>query len=166
MTVMEAIQNRKSIRHYLPKEIESEKLQKVLEAGRLAPSAKNAQNWRFTVVQDATLRSKLAEACCGQAFVSEAPVVLVLSATDFNTMTCGQPRQTVDCSIALSFMMLEATEQGLGTCWLGAFYADKVKSLLQLPAQDTVIAVSPLGYPAVAGEARPRKAIEEIAFYR
>ena len=166
MTVMEAILARKSIRRYLTQDVEAEKLEKILEAGRLAPSARNAQNWHFTVVRDAALRSRLADACCGQTFVAQAPVVLVLSAQGLNKMTCGQMRETVDCSIALSFMMLEAADLGLGTCWLGAFHADEVKSLLQLPEQDTVIAVSPLGYPAATEPPKPRKEMDEIVLYR
>lgn len=165
MTVIEAIETRKSIRAYSPEPVEQEKLKKVLEAGRLAPSANNQQAWKFIVVQDAALREKLVEACSGQTFVGEAPVVLVICANELRDMRCGQPARTVDCSIALSFMMLEAAEQGLGTCWLGAFSADAVREVLAVPEEYDIVAVSPLGYPAKEGNPRNRKEMGEVVIY-
>lgn len=162
MTVMEAIEARKSIRAYSGQPIEAEKLDRVLEAGRLAPSAKNQQAWKFVVVTDPALRARMVEACSGQKFVGEAPAVLVVCADNRREMLCGQLACTVDCSIALSFMMLEAAEQGLGTCWLGAFSADAVRELLQIPEQYAVVAVTPLGYPAVDGNPRSRKSRDEV----
>ena len=162
MTVMEAIEARKSIRAYSDRPIEAEKLEKVLEAGRMAPSANNQQAWKFVVVTDAALREKLVDACSGQKFVGEAPAVLVGCADNQREMRCGQPARTVDCSIALSFMMLEAAEQGLGTCWLGAFYADAVRELLKVPAEYAIVAVTPLGYPAADGNPRSRKSMDEV----
>jgi hypothetical protein len=106
MTVFEAIEARKSIRAFKDQRIEKEKLLKVLEAGRQAPSAGNQQAWKFIVVQEKGLIGKLMEACNGQKFVGEAPAVLVLVANSPRQMMCGQPARTVDCSIALSFMML------------------------------------------------------------
>ena len=142
MTVMEAIEARRSIRKYQPVPIEPEKLSRVLEAGRLAPSARNAQIWQFVLVRDAGLRQKLVAACCDQGMVGEAPAVLVVCATQTSTMACGQERSSIDCAIALSFMMLEAAEQGLGTCWLGAFHADQVSQVLGLPQHYIPVAVS------------------------
>ncbi|WP_274952850.1 nitroreductase family protein [Angelakisella massiliensis] len=163
MTVMEAIRARRSIRKYQDRPVEEEKLQQVLEAGRLAPSARNQQQWHFIAVTDKQLREKLPEACCGQTFVREAPVVLVVTMTaEPRAMACGQLAQPMDCSIALSFMMLEAVEQGLGCCWLGAFYADQVKAVLQLPENETGVAVAPMGYPEGEVAARPRKSAEEV----
>ena len=162
MTVMDAILSRRSTRSFQQKPVEQEKLERVLEAGRLAPSARNQQHWKFVVVTDPELREKLAQACCGQAFVASAPADLVICATQMGMMACDQPAETVDCSIALSFMMLEAAEQGLGTCWLGAFHAGEVKKVLSLPGEDIVVAVSPLGYPDSAVEPRPRKSLEEV----
>ena len=77
-------------------------------------------------------------------------------------MRCGQPARTVDCSIALSFMMLEAAEQGLGTCWLGAFEQEGVRRALHIPPEYDIVAVSPLGYPAEEGRPRSRKPLEEL----
>ena len=162
MAVMEAIQARRSIRSYEPRPVEAEKLRQVLEAGRLAPSARNQQNWRLVAVEDAELRQRLSQACCGQKQVAEAPVFLAAVATGKRVMTCGQVGEYVDCGIALSFMMLEAAEQGLGTCWLGAFRADEVAEVLGLPEGDVVVAVSPLGYPAEHPAPRPRKDPSEV----
>lgn len=166
MDVMTAIKNRRSIRAYKSTEVEEEKLQLILEAARLSPSARNLQNWRFVVVRDKKLRERLVEAAAGQKFVGEAPVTLVVCATaPERIMTCGQPANTIDLSIALSFMMLEAAELGLGTCWLGSFYEDKVKEVLNLPEGYRVVAMTPLGYPDENPAQRPRKSIEEIVEY-
>ena len=149
MDVFSAISNRRSIRAYSDKPIEDEKLNRVLEAGRLAPSAKNRQDWKFVVVKDPEIRHKLALAARGQRFVGQAPVVLVGCGTEPTyVMPCGQPAYSVDVSIAFSFMMLEATELGLGTCWLGAFDEEEVKKILGVPPEARVVAMMPLGYSA------------------
>lgn len=165
MNVMEAIKERRSVRKYDSRPIEEEKLHAVLEAGRLAPSGNNKQLWKFIVVKDREKISAMVEAAAGQKFVGEAPVVLVACALDDHTMKCGQPAPTVDLSIATSFMILEACEQGLGTCWLGSFYADKVKKLLNIPDCVQVVAVTPLGYPAEKPAPRTRKDIGEVVSY-
>ena len=165
MNVMEAIKGRTSIRQYLEKPIEQEKLNQVLEAARLAPSAGNGQNWKFLVVQDYDLRQKMIEACNNQSFVGQAPAILVTIGTKPVIMSNKQPMDAVDLSIAMSFMILEAYELGLGTCWLAAFDQDAVKKLLNIPDEVSVVAVSPLGYPAVPPSPRPRKAMEELVCY-
>jgi len=165
MTVQEAILARRSIRKYSNRPVEPEKLKTVLEAARLAPSAKNEQNWLFIVVQDKEKLADLAEAAYGQKFVAEAPAAIIVCATSRRFMACGQPTDTMDCSIAMSFILLQAQELGLGTCWLGRFDADKVKKLLNIPEEISVIAMTPLGYPAESPAARPRKAAEEVIRY-
>ena len=122
MDVFTAITNRRSVRAYKDSEVEDEKLQKVLSAARLAPSASNRQEWKFIVVRDRETRKKLARAALGQSFVAQAPVVIVACGTETErVMTCGQSTYTVDVSIACTHMILQAFELGLGTCWLGAF---------------------------------------------
>ena len=162
MHVADAINARKSIRKYLPKAVEDDKLLKVLEAGRLAPSASNGQKWKFIAVRDEAMRAQLAQACDGHLWVAQAPVILVLCAYEQRDMPCGQPARTVDCAIALSFMMLQAEELGLSTCWLGAFSNSEVKALLHIPAEADVVAVAPLGYAAEEGRPRSRKPAEEV----
>lgn len=163
MDVFEAIRGRRSFRSYTDTKVEEEKIQKILDAGRLAPSAKNRQEWKFIVVTDARKRQSLAQAANGQTFVGQAPVVLVACATETRAvMPCGQPAYTVDTSIAFAFMLLQAFELGLGTCWIGAFREEEVKKILDIPPDVRVVAMSPLGYPSHPLPARPRKSLEEI----
>ena len=163
MTVHEAIQNRFSVRAYLDKPVEEEKLARVLEAARLAPSAGNRQEWRFVVVQDAATRAELMEAANGQAFVGQAPVVIAACAEgEQHVMTCGQLSYPIDVAIALEHIALAATEEGLGTCWIGAFKEDQVKKILGIPDNVRVVDLMPLGYPAAEAPAKRRLTLEEI----
>ncbi|HLR35275.1 MAG TPA: nitroreductase family protein [Tissierellales bacterium] len=165
MDVLSAMQGRRSIRKYSNQPVEEEKLLKVLEAARLSPSAKNEQNWRFIVVKDSETRKKLTEAI-DQPFVGEAPIILVGCGTEpESVMRGGQPRYTVDLSIATSYMILEAYEQGLGTCWLGSYDENGVKEVLDIPKEVRVVAITPLGYPDEAPSQRPRKELKEIISY-
>lgn len=166
MGVFKAIEERRSIRRYKEDAIEPEKLNRVLEAARLAPSANNRQNWKFIVVRDPKLIEKMVDACAGQSFVAQAPVIIVACGRDpEGMMRCNQPRHTVDVSIAVSFLMLEAWEQGLGTCWLGSFYQDDVKKLLNIPDDYKVVAITPLGYPDESPQWRGRKSPGEVISY-
>lgn len=166
MTLNEMIDARRSVRKYKSTPLPREVLQEVLDAGRRAPSAKNQQNWHFTAVESTALRQGLVDACFGQAMVGQAPVCLVVWASEDQSMPCGQSAASVDCSIATSFMVLKATELGLGTCWLGAFNPNLVKSMLNLPGGATVVAVMPLGYADEAPAPRGRKPLEEISDIR
>ncbi|NSW92943.1 MAG: nitroreductase family protein [Firmicutes bacterium] len=166
MDVLSAIQGRRSVRNYSSKEVEKEKLNKVLEAARLSPSASNNQGWKFIVVRNEETRKKLTEAAGGQKFVGQAPVVIVACGTDpERVMKCGQHRYTVDLSIAVAYMILEAYEQGLGTCWIGHFDEGAVKKILDIPDTVRVVAMTPLGYPAESPAPRPRKPLSEIICY-
>lgn len=164
MDVHEAIRSRRSIRAFDPaRPVPEDALRRVLEAARLAPSARNRQEWRFIVVRDAEKRSRLVRAAKGQNFVGQAPVVLAFCATeDKDVMSCGQKPGPIDTAIALAYVTLAAVAEGLGTCWLGAFYEDQVKQILDVPAGARVIAMTPLGYPAEKPEARPRKSFDEV----
>lgn len=165
MEVISVIQRRRSIRKYSDKPVEEEKLLKVLEAARLSPSAKNRQEWRFIVVKDSETRRRLTEAI-GQPFVGEAPIILVCCGTEVESvMRGGQPRYTVDLSIATAYMILEAYEQGLGTCWLGSYDENMVKDVLGIPEEVRVVAITPLGYPDESPAPRPRKELGEIISY-
>jgi len=163
MKVMEAIRQRRSIRAYEDRPIEEEKLQAVLDAGRLAPSACNRQEWRYIVVRDPAMRADLAEAANGQKFVGEAPVVLVACAkTDGHKMSCGEACYPIDVAISLDHITLKAVEEGLGTCWIGAFDQPAVKKLLNIPEDVRVVQLMPLGYPADEPAARSRLSLDEI----
>lgn len=148
MSVMDAIKTRKSVRSFLDQPVEDEKLRTILEAGRLAPSASNRQEWRYVIVRDRETRKKLAEAANWQTFVGEAPIVIVACAeTDNHVMDCGQLCYPIDVAISLDHMALVAAELGLGTCWIGAFNEEKVKAILDIPEEVRVIELMPLGYP-------------------
>ena len=162
MELIEAIHARRSIRKFQDRPVEDEKLFAVLDAGRLAPSAKNMQDWRFIVVRDEVARSKLAVAARDQKFVAEAPVVVAACGTSDLVMTCGQPTYAIDVAIALDHMTLRAASLELGTCWIGAFYEDRVRAILGVPESVRIVALLPLGYPAEEPFPRPRKHLDEI----
>jgi len=167
MTVMEAIQIRRSVRRYHDKPVESEKLAQVLEAARLAPSARNLQEWRFVVVQDADIRRQLMHAAKGQQFVQEAPVVIACCAETNNnyTMSCGQLAYPIDVAIAIDHITLAAVELGLGTCWIGAFWEDDVKRILNIPEEIRVVELLTLGYPVDEPHKKHRRPLFEIVMY-
>ncbi len=163
MDVFEAISKRRSIRKYKETPVEDEKLEMILESARIAPSAANRQEWRFIVVKNEKTRNKLVDACNGQKFVGEAPVTIAACSTESErVMPCGQHAYTVDLSIAVSFMILEATELGLGTCWLGAYDEEKVRNVLEIPERIRVPAMFTLGYANEDPHQRPRKTMDAI----
>jgi len=163
MDVSTAIRQRRSVRAYKAVEIEEEKLKKILEAARLSPSASNQQSWKFIVVRNKETKKKLARAAFGQSFIGEAPVVMVACGTESKAvMACGQPTHSVDVSIACAFMILQAYELGLGTCWIGAFEEGEVKKILEIPKSVRVVAMIPLGYPDEDPSPRSRKGLEQI----
>ncbi len=166
MSVQTAISERRSIRAYKDTPVEEEKLQQVLEAARLSPSARNRQEWKFVVVRDRDILAKLAEAAPSGRFLIQAPVTIVAVATEGEyVMSCGQLAGTVDSSIALAYLILQAHELGLGTCWLGGYSEESVKQILGIAAEARIVAITPLGYPAEAPEAKPRKPLAEIVSY-
>ena len=166
MDVFTAISQRCSERAYKPADVEEDKLKKVLEAGRLSPSASNRQDWKFIVVKNKESRKKLARAAFGQSFIGEAPVVIVACGTEPKTMlACGQPAHTVDVSIAFAYMILQAYELGLGTCWIGAFSEEEAKKALSIPENIRVVAMTPLGYPDQTPSEKLRKTLDQIVCY-
>ena len=168
MDVMDAVRTRRSVRGYEAAPVEDEQLATVLEAGRLAPSAKNLQEWRYVVVRDAAMREKLVAAAANQRFVAEAPVVIACCAeTDNYVMRCGQLAYPIDLAISIDHMTLAAAELGLGTCWIGSFDEAQVKALLGIPAQVRVVEILTLGTPksGEAGRPKSRRTIEEIVHW-
>ena len=163
MKVMQAIKSRRSIRAYKDRPIESEKLQQVLEAARLAPSGNNRQDWKFVVVQDKQMRQELVSACHNQKFIGQAAVVIAAcSMSPQRMMASGQSAAAVDLAIAVDHMTLAAVELGLGTCWIGAFDAAAVAKLLDVPDNAAVVHVMPLGYPDASPPAHRSKPAKEV----
>lgn len=160
MDVFEAIKSRRSVRKFHPNPISDEKLELILEAGRLAPSAGNRQPWLFVVVKDPERKRTLAQAADDQTFITDAGVIIV---------ALGNPEASPrwfrqDPMIALEHMVLAATALGYGTCWIGAFNENEVKRILQIPEKLTVIALLPIGFPDEAPPPKPRKPLKKIIF--
>jgi len=168
MSIFDIMKSRRSVRKYKNDTIPDQVLTQVLEATRIAPSGKNLQPWKFIIVRKREKREKLAVASNNQSFVAQAPVVIV--ACGFPDM-CYQNQGSymkswpIDVSIALDHLMLMAREQGLGTCWIGAFKEDEVKRILSIPDEVRVVALTPLGYPDEEPRGRGRKKLGEIISY-
>lgn len=162
MDVMTAIRERRSIRSYLDKEVEPEKIEKLLESMQYAPGARNEQGHVIVMIRDKELKKEVAEACNGQMFVAEAPVIFVMCYNNERIMSCGQMVGPVDATIAFSFLMLEVKAQDLGMCWIGAFDAEEIKRILNVPEDYTVFALASIGYPANEGYFRERKSLKEL----
>jgi len=168
MDVYESIRTRTSVRSYKPDPVPEDVLDRLLEAMQAAPSGKNAQPWRFVVVTDAETRRQLVDACHGQTFIAEAPVVIVgcgWESLAFPRMGGYWNALPVDIGIAIEHLILAATAEGLGTCWIGAFDESAVKKVLGIPDDVKVVALTPVGYPAEQRHHRPRKHLSEIVSY-
>jgi len=166
MELSEAINKRESVRAYLEKPVPEEKLATVLEAARLAPSAMNSQPVKLVIVRDEEKRKALGRAANGQTFVGEAPIVIAAVANNTShVMSCGLPSHPVDLAIAVDHMTLAAVDEGLGTCWIGAFSQEKVKEILGVPDSCRVVTLLPLGYPKRERGLKRRKSLAEIVCY-
>jgi len=168
MTILDIIKTRRSTRKYKQNPIPEDVFFRVIEAARRAPSGKNFQPWKFIVVKDQAIKEKLAEASRGQRFIAQAAVVIVACAyPEKSYQKQGNYMQSwsIDVTCALDHLMLQAREEGLGTCWIGAFEEDKVKPILNIPDKVKVLALTPLGYPDEEPYDRGRKPLAEIISY-
>lgn len=149
MTFPALAKARYSVRKFKNKAIEEEKLAVILEAGRVAPTACNNQPQKIFVVKSEENRKKLAEVC---RYTFDAPVILVIGydkERDWkNRRMPGYSSGETDAAIVCTHMMLAAWEQGIGSCWVGAFAADAVEAALALPENIRITAMLPLGYAA------------------
>jgi len=149
--LMKIIKQRRSIRAYREDDLSREDLNKLLEAARLAPSAGNLQAREFIVVKDANMKRQLSEAALGQFFMTKAPIVLVgcanIGRSRRNYGDRGELYAVQDVTIAAAYIQLAAESIGLSTCWIGAFYEEKVRKLLELPLDIRAVLMLPVGYP-------------------
>jgi len=171
------LRGRRSIRRYLPTPVDPEKIRTCLEAARLAPSAHNAQPWRFVVVDDPELKDRLTAAAfsgiySGSKFAARAPVIIVLLVElEFVTNRIGARLQGVpfhflDMGIAGEHIVLQAEELGLATCWMGWFNYRKVRKVLDIPRKYKVVAMMPIGYAEKRPSREPpRKTFEEVVTF-
>jgi nitroreductase len=164
MNVFESIAARKSVRAFVDRPLAEDDLNRVLEAARAAPSARNGQEWRFVVVRDRAMRERIAIEAARQPFIGTSSVLLACCAqTDGRVMRCGQAAYPIDVAIAMDHLALAAVALGLGTCWIGSFDEALVKEFLGIPPEVRVVQLMPLGYPAdPAPVAKTRLRLEEI----
>jgi nitroreductase len=162
MDVIEAMARRHSVRRFdSSRKVEEEKVEELLRCACLAPSAGNVQPWRFCVVWNREIREALARAALGQGFVASAPVDIVVCA-DLNSHASAYGRRGVelysiqDTAAAIQNILLAATSQGLGTCWVGAFNEEAAARALNLEGNIRPLAIIPVGYPERWGS-QPRK---------
>ncbi len=165
MTVVEAIRKRYSCRAYQDRPVEQDKLAQVFEAARLAPSAKNMQDWRFVVVTDKEKRQQVAGSTNKPEVFGKAGVIIVACSNSDYVMRCGQATGPIDVAIALEHICLQATDLGLGTCWIGSFLPEEIRAILDIPDDITVIELMALGYPADEPKQPRREPIEKIVCY-
>lgn len=178
MALLDLIKHRKSVRDFLDKPVEREKIMKCVEAAWLAPSACNAQPWKFVVVDDKGLKDKLCDAAFGgiysmNAFCKKAPVIvaLVSERRRFLAAIGGMLRGTryylVDIGIAGEHFVLQAEELGLGTCWVGWFNERAVKRILNIPPYKKVDILFALGYydQGLPSEPAVRRPINRISSF-
>jgi nitroreductase len=165
MTIEEAIRRRYSCRAYLDKPIEQGKLDKIFEAARQAPSAKNLQDWRFVVVTDKKLKQQVAD-CTNQAKAfGQAAAMIAACSVCKETMRCGQQIAPIDVAIAMEHIALMATELGLATCWIGSFDAKKVGQLLEIPENIAIIELMALGYPDNGSRQTAREPVKNFVCF-
>ncbi len=162
MDLYDAIRRRCSVRAYTDAPVSDDVLERILQAGRSAPTARNRQQWKLIVVRDASLRKQVAEAA-GQPFVGQAPVLLaMIGLTPADAMFCKVPTDPVDCAIVLDHIALAAAAEGLGTCWIGHFDQEKCSKVLNVPASARIIELMPLGHPASDPAEKPRKPLDDL----
>lgn len=151
MEVSEAIGSRRSIRRYKNDEVPPEYVDKILQAGQLAPSAGNLQGREFVVVRDSVTKEGICSAALNQRFVKEVPVCIVVCTNLPRTKRKYGSRAELyivqDTAASVMNMMLQAVDLGLGTCWVGAFDEGRVAKILQLPDGIRPVAILPLGVP-------------------
>lgn len=173
---LQIINNRQSDRAYLTKTIEKEKLTRIIEAGRLAPSACNAQPWKFIVIDDQELKYKIADCTSSKIlgmnhFSKQAPIHIVIVEEKANftsnagSLIKGKHFPFIDIGIAAEHICLQAEAEGLGSCMIGWFDESKVKNLLNIPKPRRVPLIITIGYPTKEKKEKRRKSLDKIVGY-
>ncbi|HSH52114.1 MAG TPA: nitroreductase family protein [Bacteroidales bacterium] len=173
---LKVIQNRQSDRSYLTKPVEKEKLNRILEAGRLAPSACNGQPWKFIIVDNQELKLKIVDCTSNRIlgmnhFTKQAPIHIVIVEEKSNftssagSLIKGKHFPLMDIGIAAAHICLQAETEGLGSCMIGWFDESKVKKLLNIPISKRVPLIITIGYPAKEKKEKRRKPLDKIVSY-
>jgi nitroreductase len=176
--MIKQFETRRSIRKYSDKPVEDEKIIQLLEGARLAPSGSNTQPWHFIVVKSEVTKRKLAEVSHNQEWMLSAPVFIICIAdiqsrvkedigVSFDEDSPQQELKQIirDTSIAIEHIVLEADNQGLGTCWVAWFKQEEIRPIVNIPSDKYVVSILTLGYSDESPKARPRKKLEEIVHY-
>lgn len=170
METLEAINQRRSIRKYLERPVEFEKLTTIIDAARKAPSAGNLQDWSFLIVTDKKLIRQVASYSIEQYWIQTAPLVLIV---------CGFPEKhemyyglrgkrlynVQDCAAAIENLLLAATDLGLGSCWIGAFEEEKIRAIFNIPPEVRPQAIITLGYSDEIPQDKSLIPIESMTFF-
>jgi len=171
MDFYEVIRTRRTVREFKADAIPEEVLQRVMEAAGVAQSGSNRQPWHYIIIRDKERMKEMVPLCANQAFIAQAPVLIVACGMNLNTNRggyMGDFGMLVDVSISFSQLTLAARVEDLGTCWIGSFNNDAVKKYLEIPDDVQVVALTPLGYPAESGaffENATKKDLKEIVSY-
>lgn len=166
MEFSEVLKQRYSVRAYRPDPIPEDKLNRILEVARLAPTASNLQPFKIIVISTRGREAELKRIYPRDWFV-QAPLVICLVAVPARAWKRrdGKNYAEVDATIAMDHLILAATNEGLGTCWIGAFDPLAAREILGLPEDTEPIAFTPLGYPADSPRPRKRKSLKELVSY-
>ncbi len=163
--LLDCLSKRYSCRAFEDKPIEKEKIQNLVEAVRIAPSAMNGQPWKLVLIQNKEKLNGLKNVC-KQEFPSSAPLVIAVCCSNLDkVMTCGHPAYLADGFGATMSILVQATAENLGSCWLGAFMQEEAAKLINLPADYKVVSLIPIGYPSDAMPKKERKSAQEITLY-
>jgi len=176
MSVRDAITERRSIRRYLSRPVEDEKLDLILDSARLAPSGQNSQPCEFIVIDDPAQKRAVYEVAGKYDYFLDVPLLIALigdlksrvknPAADLDFMDPGYPNERHriirDLAIAGDHLVLQAQALGLGTCWVGNFVQDELRAVLRVPASYYVLAVIAVGYPNEKPVPRPRKPLAAV----
>jgi nitroreductase len=167
MEYSELIAKRYSVRAYRPDPVENEKLQAILEAARLAPTAANRQPFQLVVLHTAGREDEIGK-IYRKAWFVQAPLVIAVCAISSQAWVRESDRfnaRMIDAAIVADHLILAATNLGLGTCWVAAFNVEAARSVLQLPEEAEPVIFTPLGYPADQPGAKTRKPLSELVRY-
>ncbi|MBC8182073.1 nitroreductase family protein [candidate division KSB1 bacterium] len=166
MDFFELIKTRYSVRSYKTDPVEKEKLQQVLDAANLAPTAANRQPFQIIVIKTKGREEEL-QKIYGRDWFVQPPIVICVCALPDQAWTRrdGKNYCDVDATIAMDHLILAAANLGLGTCWIAAFDPEKAREILGLPENVEPIAFTPLGYPANEAKAKKRKELSELVRY-